>query len=153
MAVSRGVDYVLAERMTYHGIKGIGKGCLLGTREAVLQLPVQTMEGSGRTMGTRDWFIEGRQVAEYVTEALSEPSLKSSDLTGLLHDLAGKLEGSELVDLSSAARLKVKSSFFSRGLYISRKHSGPGWRGFPMKKEDAAAFAEFYRGHPATVGV
>jgi hypothetical protein len=151
MAVTEGIDYVFAEKMTYHGIKGIGKGCLLGTRDMILQLPVQTMEGGGRTMGTRDWFIEGRPVAQYVRDALSDPSLRSSGMADVMRDLAAGMEGAELLDLSDFIRLKVKCSLFSRGIYLSRKSGGPGWRGFPLRKDDAVRFMEFYRGHPAAV--
>ncbi|MBN2586097.1 MAG: hypothetical protein JXA64_06860 [Candidatus Fermentibacteraceae bacterium] len=152
MAVTKGTDYVFAEQMTYNGPDGIGKGCLLGTRSMILQLPVTTMERSGRIMESRDWFIRGIPAGRFVRESLEDPSLDPSDLDGLMRDLASSLKGTDLIDLSTVMRLRVRSSLMSRGIYISVKSSGPGWRGFPLKKDDAGRFMEFYRGHPAAVG-
>lgn len=152
MSLVEGRDYVMAEKMTYTGTMGIGKGCLVAGMSHILQLPVRTMQGRGRTMENVEWSIEGRPVAEAVRERLNDPSLAASGLESVMRELAGKLEGSEIFDLSLARRLKVRTSLLSKGLYLSEKTSGPGWRGFPLNRDDARKFKEFYRGHPAAAG-
>lgn len=152
MPVIEGEDFVFAEDMAYTGRLGTGRGCLLGSRDLILQLPVRTFSGSGRTMGTRDWFIEGRPVAQCVRSRLEDPAVDTAGLDGLIRELASGVDGSELVELSSVRRLRVRTSLLSRGIYVSARESGPGWKGFPLGKADAAAFRDFFRGHPAAVG-
>lgn len=138
--------------MTYNGTQGVGKGCLVGTGELLLQLPVKTMKGKGRYVQNKDWFLDDKPVLEALNEKLGDPDLKPGGLPSMLREIAGGMEGSELIDFAKVRRLKVKSSFLSRGVYTSEKSSGPGWRAFPLKKQDAKAFEEFYKGHPATMG-
>jgi len=152
MALTEGRDFVLARNMTYTGTGGIGKGCLTGTMELMLLLPATVHRGSGRHTEEKDIFIEGKGVVQYLEETLARREMNTSNLSTILRDLAQQVEGARLIDLSAVRRLKVRTSFFSRGVYTSEKSSGPGWTGFPLKKQDAAAFENFYRGHPATAG-
>ncbi|OPL18620.1 MAG: hypothetical protein AVO35_04620 [Candidatus Aegiribacteria sp. MLS_C] len=152
MPVSEGEDFVFTAEMTYTGAAGTGRGCLLGSRDLILQLPVRTFTGSERTMGTRDWFIEGRPVVEYVRSRLEDPAIDATGLDGLMRELASAVEGAVLVDLSVVRRFKVRTSLLSGGIYTSLRDSGPGWKGFPLRKADAAGFRDSYRGHPASAG-
>ena len=152
MAAVEGRDYVFARKMTYNGTQGVGKGCLVGTGELLLQLPVKTMKGKGRYVQDRDWFLDDKPVLQELENRLNDPDIRPGDLSSMLREVAGSMEGTELVDFAKVRRLKVKTSFFSRGIYTSEKSGGPGWRAFPLKKQDAKAFQKFYEGHPATMG-
>lgn len=152
MAAVEGRDFALAEKTAYTGKMGVGKGCLVGTRNLLLQLPVRTGVGRGRAMDTRDWTISGEPVVKYLRDRLNDPDLDSSGVDSELRRIASEAQGGEIVDLSVVRRLKVRLSLLSKGLYISEKSSGPGWRAFPLSKSDARKFQEFYQGHPAAVG-
>ena len=150
MAVKAGIDYVFAKEISYAGAEGMGKGCLIGTHDILLQFPTRTNEGIGNTIR---WLIDGKPVREALTETLADPDLTRGDLDRTLRRFGEKVQGSVLIDFSLVRRLKVRSSLLSRGIYTSEKSSGPGWRGFPLKKEDLKAFGKFYQGHPAAMGL
>lgn len=153
MSVKAGIDYIFAREITYAGFEGMGKGCLIGTHNILLQFPTRTNEGMGRTITSKLWLIDGKPVREALTRALNDPELTQGDLDRTLRRLGEEVPGSVLIDFALVRRLKVKSSLLSRGIYTSDKSSGHGWRGFPLKKEDAKAFGKFYEGHPAAMGL
>jgi len=152
MALNEGRDFVMADELTYVGPAGLGKGCLVGTHNQLLIMPVEIVRVSGyrsyRTE-TKTWSLQGRDPAEMVRNFVSEDSVKSSDLDGLMKDIASRMEGAVLHDLSQIRRLRVKNSFLSKGIYINKNDSNVGWTGYPLKKPDVRAFQEFYRGHAA----
>jgi len=152
MAVHEGTDYVFASETTFTGREGVGKGCLVGTYNLLLQVPTLTTSGMGRTITTKKWRIDGELAREAVKNLLSDNELSPGDLDRSLSEIARKLSAAELIDLSTIRRLKIKSSLLSRGIYTSIRSRGAGWRGFPLKKADAVSFSEFYRGHPASMG-
>ena len=152
MAIIEGRDYVLARSMTYTGSGGVGKGCLAGTMELLLLLPSKVHRGGGRRIEEVDIYLQGESVPVYLENFLRDPGRRPVDLNQGLRDLAEKVDGSRLIDLSRVRRLKVRTSFFSRGIYLSENNSGPGWTGLPLMKQDAAAFRNFYQGHPASAG-
>ncbi len=143
---------MFAREVPYVGPAGTGKGCLLGTAELLVQLPVETSAVVGRRAVTTRWEVDGSPARELLEGALSDPSMDVSALQGLLRDIAARAEGGVLLELGRMRRLRVRSSFLSRGIYVSERESGPGWKGFPLKKGDVAEFARFYEGHPASVG-
>ncbi len=152
MALSEEKDFVMADELTYVGPAGLGKGCMVGTHNQLLLMPVEIVQVSGyrdyRTE-TKTWSLEGRDPAEMIRNFVSEDGVSSSDLDGMMKDIASKMKGAVLHELSQIRRLKVKNSLFSRGIYVNKKDSNVGWTGYPLKKQDAVAFNEFYRGHAA----
>ncbi len=120
MAVKAGIDYIFAREITYAGAEGMGKGCLIGTHDILLQFPTRTNEGIGNTIR---WLIDDKPVREALTEALNDPDLTRGDLDRTLRKFGEKVSGSVLIDFAVVRRLKVKSSLFSRGIYTSEKYS------------------------------
>ncbi|MCK5035028.1 MAG: hypothetical protein KAS73_03975 [Candidatus Sabulitectum sp.] len=152
MALNEDRDFVMADELTYVGPAGLGKGTMLGTHDQLLLMPVEIVQVSGyrhyRTE-TKTWSLEGKDPGEMIRNFVSEDGVSTSDLNGMMKDIAAQMNGAVLHDLSQMRRLKVKNSLFSRGIYLNKKDSNVGWTGYPLKKQDAVAFQEFYRGHPA----
>lgn len=152
MALNEGREFVMADELTYVGPAGLGKGSMVGTHDQLLLMPVEIVQVTGyrnyRT-DTKTWSLKGKDPAEMIRNFISEEGVSSSDLNGIMKDIASQMNGAVLHDLSQIRRLKVKNSLFSRGIYLNKKDSNVGWIGYPLKKQDAVVFQEFYRGHAA----
>ncbi len=152
MTLEEGRDFVMADNITYVGPAGMGKGCLVGTHDRILIVPIQVSRVGGyiryRTE-TTTFTLQGENPAEMIRNYVTEAGVTSADFNSLLQDIVSQVEGAVLHELSEVRRLKVKNSLFSRGIYLNKNDSNVGWTGYPLKKPDALAFEEFYRGHPA----
>ena len=152
MALNESKDYVLVDELTYVGPAGMGKGSILGTHDQLLLMPVEIVQVSGYRRyktETKTWDLNGKNPAEMIRNFVSDDGVSTSNLNDMMKDIAAQMKGAVLHDLSQIKRLKVKNSLFSKGIYLNKKDSNVGWTGYPLKKQDAIAFQEFYKGHPA----
>lgn len=152
MALQQGRDFVMADNLTYVGPAGMGKGCLVGIHDRILLVPIEVTRVKGYIRyqsETTTLTLKGKNPAEMIRNFAAEDGVRSSDLSGLMDEIVSQVEGAVLHELSAIRRLKVKNSLFSRGIYLNKNDSNVGWTGYPLKKQDAVAFEEFYRGHPA----
>lgn len=151
MSLSEGSDYVLAEGVTYHGNEGVGKGCMVGTQRLLLLIPTHVQTATMRRVTTRSWTLRGEKPADMIGNLAAESDISPDDLEEILREVDARIPGARLFDLSEIGRLRVRTGFFSRGIYLNRKPSRIGGTGFPLRRADARAFERFYRGHPAAI--
>ena len=144
-----GRDFVMVDQLTYVGSAGVGKGCLVGTHNKLLVVPVRVTRAFGFTHHSTEWTLKGMSPSELIKNFVSEPGVKTQDLENLMTEISNQIEGSVLHDLHEIRRLKVKSGFFSRGIYLNTRDSNVGWTAYPLSKLDIPVFVEFYGGHPA----
>lgn len=151
MALARGTDFLLIDQVAYVGCEGTGKSCLAATRNLLLMVPVETQVVVERKLRTTVWNIGGIPPADAVlNEALKDDSDLES-LESFLRSVPGVIEPSILHDLTCISRLRVRTGFFSRGIYLSHKETGSRWRGYALKKQEAIQFKCFFTGHPVAV--
>ena len=147
MGLVEGRDFVLAVNTAYVGCSGTGKGCIAGTKSILLAVPVETQIVTGRRMIKTSWTLNGIDPAEAILKFEGDVT----DLEDFLRSIPAEISGSVLYDLSLVRRLRVRTGFLSRGIYVSENDSGPGWKGFSLNKQQSGKFREFYTGHPASV--
>ncbi len=156
MTLTKLQDYVFCPKTTYYGSGGMGTGCLVGTQNLLLCLPIKLFEvdtGLTRTeQVTTQYSIAGKSPAEAI-EVIAQEVDSLERFEDFLVSMSETSEDSVLVRLDEIKRLKVKSSLLSKGVYYSSRESGPGWKALGLgKKPLALEFAEFYRSHPRLVG-
>lgn len=151
MALNEGQDYVFSRKITYVGKVGIGDGCVIGTLKTLLVEPVkvETVQWH-RSITTTTFKIGGGSPVETFENLLKDPNISLSELDNFLKQVSqGKVAGCYFYDLSQVKKIRVKTSFFSRGIYINNSdRSIGGWEGYALPKPDAQKFQQFYLNHP-----
>ena len=155
MVLIKNTDYVFSPKMTFLGPAGQGEGCLVGTMNLLVSLPMVLTEIDVRTQVTETmttrYSFGGKTPAQAIeTTAESCNGLEEFEIT--LQQLAEDEGDGVVVELAGMLRLKVKLGWFSKGIYYSEKAKGPGWKAFTLGDKDAAqAFADFYASHDLAV--
>ncbi len=150
MALQEGIDYVFCLKTTYIGSLGVGDGCLVGTRSLLLMVPLKVEAVVWNSHVTTTTFQLGNEpVNAGIARVLSQAALTVEELEAFMRQTVGRLEGAALTELHTQRRVRVRSGWFSRGIYCSEKEKGPGWMGYPLKgKELAQRWVAFYQQLP-----
>ncbi len=150
MALVEGRDFVYCPKTTYIGSAGVGEGCLVGTRRRLLMVPLRVDTAVwNRSITTTTWQLGDEPIGAALARMLSASDLSVEALDSTLEALAEKVKATGLGKLDEAKRVRVRSGWFSRGIYYSAKAKGPGWTGYPLKgKPLAQAWLDFYRDLP-----
>ena len=146
MAVVEGRDFVYCPKTTYIGSAGVGEGCLVGTRRLLLMVPlsVDTVVWN-RSITTTTWKLGDEPIGTALARILSSGEMTLEELESTLEMVDAKIEAASLGKLDEAKRVRVRTGWFSRGIYHSARAKGPGWTGFPLKgKPLAQAWCDFY---------
>jgi len=151
MTLIKNTDYVFSPKMTFLGPAGLGKGCLVGTNNLLVSLPMVLTEIDVRTQVTEStttrYSFGGKTPAQAV-EVTAEICSDLEEFETTLQQLAEDEGDGVVVELSGMQRLKVELGWFSKGIYYSERAKGPGWKAFTLGDKVAAqAFADFYANH------
>jgi len=154
MALVEGRDFVYCPKTTYIGTAGVGDGCLVGTRRRLLMVPLRVDTTVwNRSITTTTWTLGDEPIGTALGRILSDASMTLGELEATLATINSKIRATSLGKLDEAQRVRVRTGWFSRGIYHSAKAKGPGWTGFPLKgKPLAQAWCDFYRTLPNFVG-
>ena len=145
MPMIEGTDYVLCTKTTRVTSAGVTMGFVVGLRDCVVCLPTRAIAGAGRThVRTTYSLAEGPPLAA-VQAMLTDPQVTPQQAEATLRELASSSEAGLVVETAGLAALRVKSGWFSRGLYY-KQPGDRGWSGFPLSDGAACAkaFASFY---------
>ena len=150
MALEDGRDFVYCPKTTYIGSAGVGDGCLVGTRTRLLMVPLRVDTAVwNRSVTTTTWQLGDEPIGTALARILSASDLTVDALNTTLESINEQIAATSLGKLDEAKRVRVRTGWFSRGIYHSAKAKGPGWTGFPLKgKPLAQAWCEFYRALP-----
>ncbi len=150
MALVDGRDFVYCPKTTYIGSAGVGDGCLIGTRTRLLMVPLRVDTAVwNRSVTTTTWQLGDEPIGAALARVLRASDLTVDALNRTLESIDAKVEATSLGRLDEAKRVRVRTGWFSRGIYHSAKAKGPGWTGFPLKgKPLAQTWCEFYRTLP-----
>jgi hypothetical protein len=144
--VIEGTDYVLAPKVTLLTGPGVTSGFLVGTRRFLFVVPIDAIRGAGRSVTTTTFTIDGRTPLESVRSLLAAPALTLPELEEAMHRLLSTVEGEWIVPIEALAEFRVKTGWFSRGVYYKRS-GDRGYRGFPISgREHAERVRSFYGG-------
>ena len=145
MPVMHGRDYVLAPSTTYpFGASGVVTGFIVGLPDRLVMLPKGAIGGQF-TIRETTFGIGGAPLFDAVAGMLGHPHQTLGGLAATLEELAAKVGGDALVvRLPALKALRVKTGWFSRGIYWKLpEHTG--WRALPLSgKEVALAFHAYY---------
>ncbi len=150
MGLHEGRDYVFCAKATYVGALGVGEGCLIGTRNRLLMVPlkVQVVDWN-RSVTTTQFTLGDEPLNVGLARVLGTTEMDVPALEAFMAGVAGEVGGSALVELDSRKRVRVRAGWFSRGIYHSDRVKGPGWMGYPLKgKRLAQNWVDFYRALP-----
>ncbi|MEZ4380565.1 MAG: hypothetical protein R3A79_04420 [Nannocystaceae bacterium] len=137
-------------RTTYVGSAGVGDGCVIGTHTRLLMVPLRVDTAVwNQSVTTTTWQLGDEPIGAALAKILSASDLTRDGLNATLESLAARVKATALGKLDEAKRVRVRTGWFSRGIYYSAKEKGPGWTGYPLKgKPLAQAWADFYRALP-----
>ena len=144
MALQAGTDYVFAPKTTWVlGQSGVVYGFVVGFRDRIVMLPKDAIGGAGRTITTTRFSVGGKPMLGAAQEMLADPSTTTEEVATALGELAQSNPDGLLVLLAPLKSLRVKTGWFSKGVYWKMPEHR-GWRGLPLGSA-APAFLEFYR--------
>jgi hypothetical protein len=140
MSLQVGTHYVFSPSTTWAFSKrGLVTGLIVGLPRCLIMLPRETIAGARFSFGALPMLAA-------IEKLLADTTISPIELEEVLRRLADNNEDDALVvDLPELKALRVKNSWFSRGVYWKKpEHSG--WRGLPLSgKAVGAAFEVFYR--------
>lgn len=150
MALVEGRDYVFCEKTTYMGSAGAGTGtgCLIGTQNSLLMIPLKLQHTVWNSKITTSTFnIGGDNPVEAIQNLLQDHNFTTQELEGFIQDISQQISEAEYVNLTEMSRVNVRTGFLSKGVYCNPKASGlGGWKGFPINdKASCQKFYEFYK--------
>ena len=150
MAITHGSQYVFCPAATYIGSVGVGKGCIVGTKNVLLGLPVEVQEAVWNdSITTKSWSIGGQDPGAAIQEIAQLDDTTLEGFEGYLESLSKNCPGAVFVEVAKVKRLKVRAGLCTKGVYWSDRESGPGWSGYGMgSKELTLEWMEFYRSLP-----
>jgi hypothetical protein len=153
MAVAAGKDYVFTPHLrTVLKGAGVSRACALVTRRALYMIPYVAITGGGVTITRTTVSIGGMPPADYVARLLADPQMTPEALDAAVGGQCASIAGAVARPLEQFRRIKIRSGFFSRGVYLTERPDGVwgkpfvevfGWR--PAKQE-VPAFSAFFAG-------
>ncbi len=145
MPMIDGTDYVLCEKTTRVTPAGVTMGFVVGLPRCFVCLPSRAISGAGRTHIRTTYSLAEGPPLSAVKAMLADGSVTPAVAEATLRELAGSTDAGLVVDTKGLAALRVKTGWFSRGLYY-KQPGDRGWSGFPLSggAAIAQAFARFY---------
>lgn len=145
MPLTPDTDYVLCEKSTRVTPAGVTMGFVVGLPDCFVWLPSRAVSGAGRTHVRTTYRLADGPPLDAVRAMLADPAATPDQVRATLRELASGSEAGLVVDTAELAALRVKTGWFSRGLYY-KQPGDRGWSGFPLSggAAIAQAFARFY---------
>jgi hypothetical protein len=122
---------------------GIAKVSVIGFKNKVYFIPKEAIGGAGMEVTTTKYFAEGKPMHEAIEEWVKDAGISTEDLKQRLDELFPRKE-EYVLDLNSAKEFKVKSGWFSRGIYFKRADAKLRSACSVRDKEAIKDFMEFY---------
>jgi hypothetical protein len=153
MAVTAGRDFAFSPHLrTVLKGAGVSRACALITRRALYMIPYVSITGGGVTITRTTVTIGGMAPADYVARLLADPQMTPDALDAAMSQQCAGIAGAVARPLDQFRRIKIRSGFFSRGVYLTERAEGVwgkpfvesfGWR---PGKEELATFAALFAG-------
>jgi len=145
MSLNPGVDYVLCTKTTYMGEAGVTYGFVLGFPGCLLSISSKALAGAGFSHTRTTYALNGATPLAAIQSMLADPGVTAAQAEQTARELAAAVPGSRVVELARLAALRVKTGWFSRGIYY-KQPGDRGWSGLPLADGSASAeaFAKFY---------
>ncbi|RME24403.1 MAG: hypothetical protein D6806_09630 [Deltaproteobacteria bacterium] len=151
MAVTAGKDYAYARRVSWVFERGVGKALAVATPNNLFVIPYNVVGGSGLTITRTEASIGGFHPTKAVEQLLSDQSTTIAELERALAKWCGEITGSIVTPMSEFKRIVIRTGWFSRGVYLSKKTEGRVHRPGTMVvlrvgKEELSSWQDLFQG-------